>query len=203
MSEQPPHCFGHDWSNEAPECRGGYDATYTGMNGTKVRPPCEYFHTCQSRTVMNKATAAADQSRRLVAPESLIRQPPPPSAPSFQRPWMPPQQAAARPYSPPYAPPTAPPQAPQWAPPQMHQPPMYPPPAQPQYHHPGQHVVQAAPIQMVPTNYGVPTFLSTPEDRGEDGFWAPTFREALRGAGKGFFLTLAGVFDHISFKRKR
>lgn len=209
-----PECFGRLWEPSAPECAGGYDRAFVGQNGTKVRLKCEWFEPCRQRLAWEKG----NQSPPLIAPQSLLRaqqqaqgapfQPPTPFQPqSYIQPPGPnpflPQQHAPVPGKPPTMVrppfPTIPqvPSLPQFQPyPQQHYPPQ-----QAHYAAP-QHQIAAPPIQMVPTSYAVPRFLSTPEKRENGEFWGPIARESIRGAGKGLFATLASFFDHVAFRGK-
>lgn len=64
-----PECFGSLWSDSAVECKGGYDPGYNGMNGSRVRPRCDFFDSCKSRVTLKKL----GQQPQLMPPQSLIR----------------------------------------------------------------------------------------------------------------------------------
>ena len=69
-----------------------------------------------------------------------------------------------------------------------------------QHHYP---VVVTQPVQMMPANYGMPAYLSTPETRQVDeSFWSPLAREVFRSVGKAFGHSIATFFDHTAFSRK-
>lgn len=199
-----PECFGKLWEPSAAECAGGYDRAYTGRDGSKVRDRCDWFEPCRQRLEYAKGMQSS-----LLAPQSLVRA-------QHQA------QTQAGPFQPPMAPPfqqmhyAAPPAAPvpgkQAARPpfpvipQVPALPQFQPPQFPQHHLPfpvqPPHQMAAPPIQMVPMSYAIPRFLSTPENRENGEFWGPIAREGLRGAGKGFFATLASFFDHVAFRGK-
>jgi len=115
------------------------------------------------------------QQRALVAPSSLIRpqQPAAPYAPRFQQP--PPMQMT----------------------PQAAPPPAYP---NPHYPYP---IVVSQPVQMMPTNYGIPAYLTVPEERRSgEHFLAPLGREMLRAGGKALGHAFAAWLDHNAFSKK-
>jgi hypothetical protein len=63
--------------------------------------------------------------------------------------------------------------------------------------------MQFAPIQMMPVNYTMPAYLSTPEHQREgESYWAPMFREIGRGMGKAMGHAIAHFFDHVPLTRK-
>lgn len=210
-----PECFGKLWEPSAAECAGGYDRAYTSQNGSKVREKCDWFDACRQRLEYAKMAPPP-----LLAPQSLVRaqyqaqanagpfQPqgpppfqqmhyaaPPPNPflpPPVQRPIVPGKQGIPPQF----------PVIPQVPPLPQFQPQFQPPYPQQQHYPMPSHQVAAPPIQMVPTSYAIPRFLSTPENRENGEFWGPIAREGIRGAGKGFFATLASFFDHVAFRGK-
>lgn len=169
----PPVCYGELWDHGAAECGGGYDPAFVATNGSKVRPRCDWFDSCRIRTGLKKANE--QQRNALVAPTSLVRPPP------------------AMPYSRFQPPPPATPQTPTYQQPQQ----VY---AQQPYPYP---VVVTQPVQMMPTNYGMPAYLTTPEVRHpNESFFAPLGREMFRAAGKALGHSLAAFFDHHAFTKK-
>lgn len=116
---------------------------------------------------------ANEQQRALIAPTSLIR----PRAP-----------APVMPYAHRFQ---------QQPPAQQMVPQQY---AQQPYPYP---VVVTQPVQMMPTNYGMPAYLTTPEERQPDeSIWGPLGREVFRSMGKAFGHSLARFFDVTAFTTK-
>ena len=226
----PPECFGKLWEAQASECAGGYDPGYTSMNGSHIRPKCDFFDSCKVRTQLAKSN---QQPQTTIPPSALNRQqtaaqqpaylPPPPSP---QQPWVPVppqpivpgrQQAAASQQA--QQPVQAPmpwqmqwqqPQAPQQWNAQMQQLFMLMQMMQQQQQnpflpppiYPGNFPVHGNidPIKLQAVNYGMPSYLSVSEPRS-DGFWAPFGREILRGMGKALGHSIAHFFDHVTLKR--
>ena len=63
--------------------------------------------------------------------------------------------------------------------------------------------MQFAPIQMMPVNYSMPAYLTSPEQRMEgESYWAPMAREIARGMGKAMGHAIAHFFDNVAFKPK-
>lgn len=103
-TEPPPSCFGKLFDNTAVECTGGFDANWTGgVGGSRIRPVCDVFDACGSKTYATK-------QQQVIPASNLIRpQPhttfggsnaPPgyarPPTPLQQRPWAPPSQQVAQ-----------------------------------------------------------------------------------------------------------
>lgn len=61
-----PDCFGNLWSAKATECRGGYDPTFTGADGSNVRPACDFFHSCGAQK------SSKEVSQRMQVPLSNL-----------------------------------------------------------------------------------------------------------------------------------
>lgn len=122
------------------------------------------------------------------------QQPPPAMVPGRQQVAQPWQQPAAQPQ--PWQPPWQQPVAPQQ---QQQMPPWYGPPPSP---YPNQFPLQAQmnPIQFQATHYGMPAYLSVPENRSGSFIDVMKF-ELLRGMGKAFGHGLAHVFDTFPFRR--
>lgn len=170
-----PDCFGKLWEATAPECAGGYDAGYVSPSGSKNRPKCDWFDACRSR----KMIVQAAERQPLITPGNLVR-PPQPLAPYTHPPIPRPPNA--------YAPPPQPIQ--------QHQ-------QQQFYAHQPYPVVVTQPVQMMPTNYGMPAYLTSPEVRrpGESAL-APLGREVFRSMGKAFGHSIAHFFDSISLSKE-
>ena len=67
--DKEPDCFGQEWSSTAVECRGGYDPGFVSPTGGHVRPSCDYFDSCKTRSLLKSANIRS----QLIAPTSLIR----------------------------------------------------------------------------------------------------------------------------------
>lgn len=171
-----PECFGKMWSSEASECAGGYDPFFVGPNGTKTRPRCDFYESCKTRTVVARANQQQRVAGSLVPPQALVR-PPAPISPYQQQTQYQPAPYVPRPIQ------------------------QQPPPQPQQYTYP--HVVMP-PVQMMPTSYAMPAYLSTPETRQEDeSFWHPLGREIFRGLGKALGHSLAHFFDVTILKPRK
>lgn len=67
-SESEPQCFGKHWDENAVECAGGRDPTYTdAQTGMHIRDRCGFFHSCGVRVQAQK------QEQRLLPAAQLIR----------------------------------------------------------------------------------------------------------------------------------
>lgn len=197
---QEMDCFGQAWDPDAKECAGGYDPTYRSQSGSYVRPRCDLFDSCRSRVMLTRAN---QQQQRLVPPSALLK----------------PQQQAQQPFVP--QPIVRPSQVPQPAHPMM--PSMVPMPAMtPQqqqqmmqqmqqwqmmqmggmgqmYPQMAPYPMQMAPLQMMPVQYQMPSYLSVPEVRTT--FWKTLGLELVRGMGKALGHSIAHFFDNNSFTR--
>lgn len=192
VQEERPSCFGKLWNPNETECNGGPDPKYNHpKNGGHIREKCDFFNECGARV----------QAQRLITPQQMVKQPiitPPPAAQAnsfrefMQRKQIVEEeterarlaashQQQQRPQMPYYA------QQPQQQPPYYPQQQAYP---QPVYQQ-----------QMMPVNYGMPSYLSVPEMRiPGQSFVGLLGREAVRAMGKSFGHTLANFFDMNPFR---
>lgn len=70
MSLTPtPECFGKSWSATDTDCKGGYNAAYRDTTtGSNIQPACDWFHSCQSRTLTGRMLGRADAVTQPLVP---------------------------------------------------------------------------------------------------------------------------------------
>jgi hypothetical protein len=184
VRQETPSCFARDWDKDAPECAGGKDATYTNpRTGLNVREPCSFFSSCGARVQASRMAASG-----VIPASHLVRPPiltPPPTPPASMGDYLRQRQAefaaVEQARGLPYMRPPIPAPGPQ----------PYP---QQQVHHPG---------QVWNLNYGMPGYLSVPEERMDgEGLKSVLLREVIRGVFKAIGHVLAHFFDSRRIKEK-
>jgi len=218
LREEKPACFGRidepakqveGWNPQCPSCAGGIDAAYTDKNtGSHIRERCQFFQPCGT-TVQAKRMEQMRSS--FIDPRTLIRptvqqqvqqqpqvtqqQMPPAAAPlanyqaqnqqqlaaSIQQ-----QQAAAL-------------QQQQYNAmmQQMAQMQRMNPQMMPQQMMMAQQPMQMGYQQMMPVNYNMPAYLTTPEPMHEGGFWKMFATTVFRSVGKSVGHSVSYMFDAV------
>lgn len=199
MSQQGTKgCFGISWSATDPKCAGGPDPMWTNDDGTHDRPKCDHFNACGAHKMASAQQSQLTQIRMRATQQQQMTQ-----TPQYQQ--VQPMPTRAVPQAVPQVVPHAVPQAPQ----QMQQvpsysyPPPWPNPLQPQMPAPMQMMVQAPmqlPMQqMMPVNFAMPGYLSTPEPYN-GSYLGMLGRSILRAMFKAAGHTTANVLDMVPFR---
>ena len=184
-------CYGRLWSWNATECTGGYDISYTGPNGTHIRPRCDCFEQCghlyKNKTNLQEPRPAYGQPAYPTPPHSVPIAYPAPTQQTVVRQMLPTAPQPARPAYPTY--------------PQQYQPP----PVQQQQH--GYYGIQASavaqPMEMMPRNwFTTPSVLGQHEPR-QDRPWASLGMEVFRGACMIAGLISADFFSNVTLLKKK
>lgn len=67
-----PECFGKSWDPKDVDCTGGFNAAYSGPNGSKMQPKCDFFEACKGRVTLKRIEELRSQGN-LIRPEALLR----------------------------------------------------------------------------------------------------------------------------------
>lgn len=178
MADELPECFGDPNVHDAkdPECKGGYDPSYT-ESPDHIRAKCGVFEACGARA---RAKEAAIKAQNTAARYQQTQ-----NRPSYQQPQSRPVTLSNYSRS-------ASVQAPQ---PQQQQQPTF---VAPQNLQPQQAPVMV-PAQMMPVNYGMPSYLSVlePKRMKKGKKWKSLTHEIGRSMGKSIGHSFAFFFDSV------
>ncbi len=183
LTNEKPSCFGEVWSPEDVECFGGLDPGYRNpATGRQMREQCECYEACGSHT---QAKALEEIRTQLISRDSL-------RSPTQERTTT--STTLATQFKQP-----SPVLYPKHDPIRDHQ---LQRPAQPSMEQPVPQQQYMHPAQMMPVNYGMPAYLSTPEQRFDgEGFFLFALRVIVRAMLKGGAHGLAHLFDTTPLKK--
>lgn len=192
VREEPPSCYGGPlWDPKAKECAGGIDPAFTSEDGGHQRARCMFFESCGTKLQATRMESA----RNLIDSRNLVRKDVPLLGPA--RPLQQEHAPSIAGYVERFAQSLAQQQG-QYA--QTQARPIHLPLPQQMQQVPQQYGYQ----QMMPVNYQMPAYLTTPEERAEgESFWAVLGRVLLRSIGKSIGHSIANMFDTVPLGGRR